>query len=98
MNEVTLKKIQAIVNDAVANERLENATSLEEAVAILNELGVEVSVAEIEELLAKVPVGELSADDLEGVAGGAAWYKKVWGHIKNAVNGLMDGFLGSFTN
>lgn len=98
MNEITLKKLAEITKDNAANERLENANGIEEVVAILNEYGVEVSVEELKSIAFTASNDELSVEDLEQVVGGAGWWKKAWGHIKAAINGLLDGFNGSYSN
>lgn len=94
MNEMTAKKLAAIMEDKAANEKLSNANGVEEVVAILNEYGVEISAHELNEIIATVPVnGELSMESLDQVAGGG-WWQKTWDHIKSALNGLFDGFNG----
>lgn len=92
MNEITMKKLAQIMQDEVANEKMENANGIEEIVAILNTYGVEVTEEELQQILASSTVGELTEESLDMVAGGG-WMKKAWGHIKSALNGLLDGFL-----
>lgn len=93
MNEITMKKLSKIMQDEVANGKLENANGIEEIVAILNEYDVEVTVEELQQIVVNSTAGELTEEALEMVAGGN-WLKKAWGHIKSALNGLLDGFLG----
>lgn len=97
MNETTAKKLAEVMNNAAANEKLECADGIEEIAAILNEYGVEITAAELEEVVVKSSGEELSLDNLDQVAGGG-WVKKAWGHIKSALNGLLDGFLGGYSN
>lgn len=97
MNEITLKNLAEIMKNEAANEKLENANNLDEVVAILGEYGVEVTVAELQEVISKSSDDELSVESLDMVAGGN-WLKKAWGHVKSALNGLFDGFNGSYTN
>lgn len=98
MNEMTVKKLAEIMDDEAANEKLENANGIEDVAAILNEYGVEVTATELEEIIVKASGEELSVESLDQVAGGAGWLKKAWGHIKAALNGLLDGFNGSYSN
>lgn len=101
MNELTAKKLAEVMNDAEANEKLECASGIEEIVSILNEYDVEITAAELEEILVKSSGEELSMESLDQVAGGG-WFKKTWqnirGHISSALNGLFDGFLGGYSN
>ena len=97
MNELTMKKLAEIMNDEAANEKLEQAAGIEEVAAILNEYGVELTAEELQEIVAKASGEELTEENLDMVAGGG-WLKKTWGHIKSALNGLLDGFLGGYSN
>ncbi|MCI6434021.1 MAG: hypothetical protein MR828_04520 [Clostridiales bacterium] len=101
MNEMTAKKLAEVMNDVEANEKLECASGIEEITAILNEYGVEITAAELEEIVVKSSGEELSLESLDEVAGGG-WFKKTWksikGHISSALNGLFDGFLGGYSN
>ena len=101
MNEMTARKLAEVMNDVEANEKLEHASGIEEIAAILNEYGVEITAAELKEIIVKSSGEELSLESLDQVAGGG-WFKKTWnnikGHIKSSLNGLFDGFLGSYSN
>lgn len=98
MNETTAKKIAQIMEDKTANEKLEQANGIQEVADILREYGADVSVEELKSIVFTSSEDELSAEDLELVVGGAGWWKKAWGHIKAALNGLLDGFNGSYSN
>ena len=97
MTEITMKKLAEIMKDEAANEKLENANGIEEVAAILNEYGVEVTAAELQEIVTKASGEELTEENLDMVAGGG-WLSKAWGHVKSALNGFLDGFLGGYTN
>lgn len=93
MTELSAKKLAEVLANDDANEKLSNADSVSEMVSILNGYGVEIEEAEINEILKNASVGELSEDSLDAVSGGGL-LKKAWGHIKDALNGFLDGFLG----
>lgn len=101
MNEMTAKKLAEVIDDVEANEKLDRASGIEEIAAILNEYGVEITAAELEEIVVKSSGEELSLESLDQVAGGG-WFKKTWesikGHIVSTLNGLVDGFLGGYSN
>lgn len=97
MNEMTAKKLAEVLKDPAAKERVEQANGFEEAAAILNEYGVEFTADELEKMVSSASGDELSLESLDQVAGGA-WWKKVGGHIWSCLNGLLDGFLGGYSN
>lgn len=92
MNKSSAEKLAEVLASDEAKEILSKAGSIAEIATILNGYGVEIDASEIAEILKNTPVGELSEDDLEIVAGGG-FLKKVWGHIWDALNGLLDGYL-----
>ena len=98
MTETIAKKLAVIMNNAEAKARLEKTANFDEAVAILKEYGVEITAEELKSCAIGETDGELSAESLDQVAGGAKWWNRVWGHIWKAINGFVDGFTGSYTN
>ena len=97
MTEMTAKKIADVMNNEEARERLEKTANFDDAVAIFNEYGVEITVDELKKFAAIGDSdGELSAESLDQVAGGAGWWKRMWSHIWDALNGLLDGFNESY--
>lgn len=97
MTEATAKKFAAIMDNAEANEKLSGVKDFESMFEIMKEYGVELTADEIKEVTDLAPNGELSEIDLTSVAGGG-FLSNLWGHITSAVNGLLDGFLGSYSN
>ena len=86
-----MKKLEGLQNVEELEQELATATSVEELQAVLSAHGVELTVAEIEELTVpagKLANGELSADELEGVAGGAVFIngaaKVLWYIIRHS--------------
>lgn len=94
MTEQTAKKLLEVMKKDDAKERLSKANSVEEAVCILREYGVETTAAELEELSRTGASEELTEESLDQVAGGAGWFKRAWEHIWQCLNGLVDGFNG----
>lgn len=93
MTETIAKKLAGVMNNAEAKARLEKTANFDEAVAILKEYGVEITAEELKSCAMGETDGELSAESLDQVAGGAKWWNNFWSHVWSAVNGLLDGFL-----
>lgn len=69
MNESIIKKLEALESNAECQQKLADACSPEQLCEILKEYGLELTVSEAMELIQKEEA-ELSADDLDQVAGG----------------------------
>lgn len=94
MTDLTAKKLLDVMKNSEAKDKLEKAGDVHEAVSILGEYGVEITASELEDLAKKGNGEELSEENLDQVAGGAGWWKRVWGHIWDCLNGLVDGYNG----
>ena len=75
-----------------AGEILKEAKSVEEAVDLLAQMGVEITVEEFKEMGKQLESDELSEDMLEFVAGGKGAGKKVWKAVKDFFHGFFDAF------
>lgn len=95
MTEITAKKLLEVMRRDDAKERLSKAHSVEDAVCILREYGVETTALELEELSKMGMDEELTEESLDQIAGGAGWFRRAWDHIWTALNGLLDGFNGN---
>ena len=69
MNEAIIKKLEELESNAECQQKLADAGSPEQLCEILKEYGLELTVSEAMELIQKEEA-ELSADDLDQVAGG----------------------------
>ena len=74
-----------------AESLLKQAKTKEEAVALLNELGVSITVEEFVQIGKEIMSDELSEDMLTLVAGGGFW-GSVWKGVKDFFHGFLDAF------
>lgn len=72
-------------------ELLKSAATKEEAVAIMNQLGVEISVEEFVAIGKEITADELSEEMLMLVSGGG-FLKKVWNAVRDFFHGFLDAF------
>ena len=97
MNKEMMEKFEALQNSNFAEE-LDKICTPEELQGLLAKHGIEMTMDEIDELMvcaAKQNSGELSAEDLDDVSGGAAWYWEVGKFVLKVVgswviNKLLD--------
>lgn len=91
-----MNKITAIVNLFAENEQaeaaLKNAKSMEEAVALLAQYGIEMTEEEFLEAAREMSADELSEDMLLMVAGGASGWQKFWRGVRDFFQGFLDAF------
>ena len=73
-------------------ELLKSAATKEEAVAIMNQLGVEITVEEFVAIGKEITADELSEEMLMLVSGGGNPFKKVWKAVKDFFQGFLDAF------
>jgi len=73
-----------------AEATLKSAKTVEEAVALLKELGVDITVEEFKELGKEITSDELSEDMLAMVSGGS--WKGFWRGVRDFFQGFLDSF------
>lgn len=87
MNQI----VKLFDENSEAEAALKSAQTKEDAVALLNRYGVEISVEEFVEMGKEVASNELSEEMLMLVAGGG-WARKAWGAFKDFFQGFLDAF------
>lgn len=89
MNSELVAKLAELSENEEFSKKFEKAETPEAALAILAEYGVETTEEELRELVAKKNEGELTADELEDVAGGVNWVKLAKGVLQ-----VLEGIFG----
>lgn len=74
-----------------AEAALKNAKTVDEAVAILGQYGINVTAEEFVQIGKELTSDELSEEMLALVSGGG-WGRKVWGAVKDFFHGFLDAF------
>jgi len=87
------EKLEAIVklveSNTEAKKALDGLTSVEKAVSVLNQYGVQITEEEFAEYVEAMHSDEIPAELLEFVAGGS------WRGVRNWLKGFFDGFYDS---
>ena len=91
----TIRKIGELNNNAQFVEELKQAKTASEAVKVFANYGAEVTESELNDLITRNKAyesGELSAEELEEVAGGINWWK-----IAKGLLSILEGiFMSEF--
>jgi len=75
-----------------AEEALKNVQTKEEAIAVLAQYGIDVTVEEFVAIGKEVTSDELSEEMLMLVAGGGSWFKSALRGIRDFFQGFLDAF------
>jgi len=90
MESKLMQIVQVFSDNENAEETLRGAKTPEEAVALLGQFGVDISVDEFIQIAKEVSGEELSEDMLTLVAGGS--WKGFWKGVKDFFKGFADAF------
>jgi len=82
--------VQLFAENPEAQEALNGAKTKEEAVAMLCQYGVDITVEEFVEIGKKITSDELTEDMLEYVAGGS--WASFWRGVRDFFKGFADAF------
>ena len=92
MNNKLEQIVQLFADNENAEAQLKQAKTVEDAVAILAQYGIDLTVDEFKEIGREVTNDELSEDMLEFVSGGKGFWSKAWRGVKDFFHGFLDAF------
>ena len=83
--------VQLFAENEDAAKALNSAKTKEEAVSILGQYGVDITVEEFVRIGKEITSDELSEDMLMLVSGGG-WWGSFWGGVKDFFQGFLDAY------